>query len=63
MGDSITDGHGATADANDRWTDILAQRLQAEPTTRNIAVLNQGIGGKLSAQRRLRTKCAIALRP
>jgi hypothetical protein len=27
LGDSITDGHGATTDANDRWTDIFAQRL------------------------------------
>jgi hypothetical protein len=25
LGDSITDGHGATDDANDRWTDGLAQ--------------------------------------
>jgi lysophospholipase L1-like esterase len=45
LGDSITDGHGATTNGNDRWTDILAQRLQASPTTRNVAVLNQGIGG------------------
>jgi lysophospholipase L1-like esterase len=45
LGDSITDGHGATTNGNDRWTDILAQRLQSQPTTRNLAVLNQGIGG------------------
>lgn len=45
LGDSITDGHGATTNGNDRWTDILAQRLQAQPNTRNVAVLNQGIGG------------------
>ena len=45
LGDSITDGHGVTTNGNDRWTDILARRLQSQPTTRNVAVLNQGIGG------------------
>jgi lysophospholipase L1-like esterase len=45
LGDSITDGHGATTNGNDRWTDMLAQRLQASPDTRNIGVSNQGIGG------------------
>jgi lysophospholipase L1-like esterase len=41
LGDSITDGHGATTNGNDRWTDVLAARL----ATRNIGVSNQGIGG------------------
>ena len=45
LGDSITDGHGATTNGNDRWTDVLAQRLQSNPQTKNIGVLNQGIGG------------------
>ena len=45
LGDSITDGHGATTNGNDRWTDILAKRLQSQPGTRHFAVLNQGIGG------------------
>jgi lysophospholipase L1-like esterase len=45
LGDSITDGHGATTNGNDRWTDVLATRLQAATSTRNIAVSNQGIGG------------------
>jgi lysophospholipase L1-like esterase len=45
LGDSITDGHGATTNGNDRWTDVLAARLQANPKTSNIAVSNQGIGG------------------
>jgi lysophospholipase L1-like esterase len=45
LGDSITDGHGATTNGNERWTDILASRLQAAPATRNIGVSNQGIGG------------------
>jgi len=45
LGDSITDGHGATTNGNDRWTDVLAQRLQGSPEARNIGVSNQGIGG------------------
>lgn len=45
LGDSITDGHGATTNGNDRWTDDLARRLQQNPSTRNIGVSNQGIGG------------------
>lgn len=45
LGDSITDGHGATTNGNDRWTDVLARRLQASPKTRDIGVSNQGIGG------------------
>ena len=45
IGDSITDGHGATTNGNDRWTDVLARRLQDSPSTRNIGVSNQGIGG------------------
>ncbi|MBV9154699.1 MAG: SGNH/GDSL hydrolase family protein, partial [Acidobacteriaceae bacterium] len=43
LGDSITDGHGATTDANNRWPDVLARRLQSNPATQGIAVLNQGI--------------------
>jgi lysophospholipase L1-like esterase len=45
LGDSLTDGRGATTNANDRWTDVLAQRLQAQTGTRNLSVLNHGIGG------------------
>jgi lysophospholipase L1-like esterase len=45
LGDSITDGHGATTNGNDRWTDVLARRLQSSPNTRTIGVSNQGIGG------------------
>jgi lysophospholipase L1-like esterase len=43
MGDSITDGHGATTDGDDRWPDGLARRLAA--AGRPIGVLNAGIGG------------------
>jgi lysophospholipase L1-like esterase len=45
LGDSITDGHGATTNGNDRWTDVLARRLQTTQQAANIAVLNLGIGG------------------
>jgi lysophospholipase L1-like esterase len=44
FGDSITDGDGSTIDGNDRWPDILAQRL-AEAGGPPVAVLNQGISG------------------
>ncbi len=44
FGDSITDGHGATTNGNDRWPDVLAGRLQWA-SSRNVSVLNHGIGG------------------
>ena len=45
FGDSITDGAGTTNDANLRWPDQLAARLQADPNTAHLAVVNEGIGG------------------
>jgi lysophospholipase L1-like esterase len=45
LGDSITDGTGAGVDVYERWPDVLADRLQADPRTRGVAVLNAGIGG------------------
>lgn len=45
LGDSITDGRGSTTNGNDRWPDILSQRLRANPATANVAVLNHGVGG------------------
>lgn len=45
LGDSITDGRGATTNANNRWPDLLAERLQASPKTKTVSVLNHGIGG------------------
>src|SRR5579872_6763968 len=45
LGDSITDGHAATTNGNDRWPDELARRLQIAPATRTLGVLNEGIGG------------------
>ena len=45
LGDSITDGHAATTNGNDRWPDVLARNLQGDPKTRNVAVVNVGTGG------------------
>lgn len=45
LGDSITDGHASTTDGNNRWPDVLARRLQSNAATREIGVLNEGIGG------------------
>lgn len=45
IGDSITDGRGSTTNQNDRWPNCLARRLQANPATARVSVLNQGIGG------------------
>ncbi|KAL6609201.1 SGNH hydrolase [Neocallimastix sp. 'constans'] len=45
FGDSITDGRGTTLNAQNRWTDIFATRLQNYEPTKNISVLNQAIGG------------------
>jgi lysophospholipase L1-like esterase len=47
LGDSITDGRGTTTNAQNRWTDGLATRLQADPARAKYAVLNEGIGGTL----------------
>jgi lysophospholipase L1-like esterase len=44
IGDSITDGRGTDTNRNNRWTDILAARLLANPATANVAMMNQGIG-------------------
>jgi lysophospholipase L1-like esterase len=45
LGDSITDGAITTTDANHRWPDLLAARLQADRGLRHLSVLNKGIGG------------------
>ncbi len=44
LGDSITDGHGATTNGNDRWPDVLAHRLR-DSGHANVGVLNEGVGG------------------
>jgi lysophospholipase L1-like esterase len=45
FGDSITDGAHSTRDANARWPDVFARRLQANKKTADLGVLNEGIGG------------------
>jgi len=45
LGDSITDGRGSTDDGNNRWPDILAQRLATNAPTAGVGVVNLGIGG------------------
>jgi lysophospholipase L1-like esterase len=45
LGDSITDGSGSTTNANNRWPDVLAERLQQSQADRRIGVINAGIGG------------------
>jgi lysophospholipase L1-like esterase len=45
LGASISDGTHSTPDKNLRWPDDLAARLQADPKTAEIGVLNEGIAG------------------
>jgi lysophospholipase L1-like esterase len=45
LGDSITDGYATTPDADQAWPALLAKRLSANPATRHVAVVNQGISG------------------
>lgn len=45
IGDSITDGVGSTLNANSRWPDVLAERLQQDDELGHIAVINAGMAG------------------
>lgn len=45
LGNSITDGRGSTTDLQNRWPDMLAERLRANADTRQTGILNLGIGG------------------
>ena len=50
LGDSITDGTRSTVDASNRWTDVLARRLQTTRDARAASpprpsVINRGISG------------------
>jgi lysophospholipase L1-like esterase len=45
FGSSLTDGDGSTADANQRWPDLLAERLHESRGARVIGVLNAGLIG------------------
>jgi len=41
LGDSVTDGFGSTPDTDQRWPNLLAERLQSQ----RLAVLNAGVSG------------------
>jgi lysophospholipase L1-like esterase len=45
LGNSITDGRGSTTDQQNRWPDILSERLLKNAATAQVGVLNLGIGG------------------
>jgi len=45
IGNSITDGRGSGTNKQNRWPDILSERLLNNKKTKNISVLNLGIGG------------------
>lgn len=46
LGSSLTDGDGSSENANRRWPDVLAERLQkGGPKDAELAVLNEGIIG------------------
>jgi len=45
LGDSVTDGFGSTPDTNQRWPNLLAERLQSDATTSRFSVLNAGVSG------------------
>ena len=50
LGDSITDGRGTTTNGQDRWTDQLSRSLLQDRRTRQLAVLNYGLGGNCILQ-------------
>lgn len=45
LGNSITDGRGSTTNHQNRWADNLSRALLANKATKDVAVLNLGIGG------------------
>ena len=62
LGDSITDGHGATTNGNDRWTDVLAQRLQGIANCTKHWRVEPGHRRESSADRRSGAECVGTLR-
>jgi len=45
LGNSITDGRGSGTNKQNRWADILSERLLKNAGTQQVGVLNLGIGG------------------
>jgi lysophospholipase L1-like esterase len=45
VGDSITDGRSSWNNANARWPDLVLRRMQQNPSTKNIGIVNEAAGG------------------
>lgn len=45
IGDSLTDGRCSTDNYNNRWPDLLFNRMMEHPFARKVAVINQAAGG------------------
>jgi lysophospholipase L1-like esterase len=45
LGDSVTDGFASTPDMNQRWPNLLAERLQSHWRGSRVAVLDAGVSG------------------
>lgn len=45
IGNSITDGRGSGTNLQNRWPDIFSERLLKNKSSKNVGVLNLGIGG------------------
>lgn len=45
LGNSITDGRGSTTNLQNRWPDVFSESLLKNSLTRQVGVLNLGIGG------------------
>lgn len=45
LGNSITDGRGSTTNEQNRWADVFSRRLLQNKATKQVGVLNMGIGG------------------
>lgn len=45
LGNSITDGRGSGTNKQNRWPDILSEKLLQNEKTKHVAVVNMGIGG------------------
>jgi len=50
LGNSIADGRGSTTDQQNRWPDILSESLLKNAATKQVGVLNLGIGGNCVVQ-------------
>jgi lysophospholipase L1-like esterase len=50
LGNSIADGRGSGTNKQNRWSDILSEKLLKNPETSHCGVLNLGIGGNCVVQ-------------